>query len=152
MVMEACPISNDSRNEPVVRAVAALVAVLTLIAVVLEPLWAAMVLVALAADFGIRGFARPRHSPLATLGRIIVNALGLPPKPVNAGPKRFAARVGLIMSAAAAVLFAVGAVDAARVVAGVLVACAALEAVFAFCVGCKLYGILPVRIARTLAQ
>ena len=152
MVMEACPISNDSRNEPVVRAVAALVAAVTLGAAVLGSYWASVVLLALAADFGIRGFARSRYSPLATLGRMIVNAFGLPPKPVNAGPKRFAARIGLVMSASAAVLFAVGAIDAARAVAGVLVACAMLEAVFALCVGCKVYAVLPSRVARALAR
>jgi len=152
MVLESCPISRDSRNEPVVRAVAALVVTVTLGAVALGSFWASLVLVVLAADFGIRGFARPRYSPLATLGRVIVNTLGLPPKPVNAGPKRFAARIGLVMSACAAALFAAGAIDAARAVAGVLVVCATLEAAFAFCVGCKVYAVLPTRIARALAQ
>jgi Domain of unknown function (DUF4395) len=152
VVLQACPISRESRNERVVRAVAVLVAAVTAAAVAAGPRWAPWVLLALAADFAVRGFGRPVHSPLATVGRIVVNFLGLPAKPVDAAPKRFAARIGVVFSAGSAALFAAGATTAAVVVAPVLIVCAVLEAAFAFCVGCRVYALLPSRLAGVLAR
>lgn len=152
MIMQVCPISRETRNEHVVRVVAALVSIITAGALAVGPPFASWILGVLAADFAVRGFGRPRYSPLATLGRIVVNAFRLPPEPVDAAPKRFAARIGIVFSSAAALLFAIGAPLRADVIGGVLIACALLEAAFALCIGCKVYALLPDSLAQALVR
>lgn len=151
MVFQSCPISAESRNENVVRAVAGIVVFIAAVAVAAGSAVAAILFAALAVDFSVRGFGKPKYSPLAGLGRAIANILGLPPKPVNAAPKRFAARIGTGMSIAAALFYAAGTASVAAGIAAVLIVCATLEAAFGFCVGCKVYALLPRRVSQLLA-
>ena len=72
----------------------------------------------------------------------MANTLRLSPKPVDAAPQKFAARIGIVFSALSGLLF----------VAGVLVVCATLEAALGYCVGCKVYALLPRPLARALAK
>jgi len=148
----ACPLSGESRNEVVVRLVAALVVVISAGAVAAGPPVAPWVFLALSADFVVRGFARPKYSLLATLARGVANTLRLSPKPVDAAPKRFAARIGVVFTIASGALYLSGAPLAGSIIAGVLIACAVLESVFAICVGCTVYSVLPARMARALAR
>ncbi|HEY5506661.1 MAG TPA: DUF4395 domain-containing protein [Coriobacteriia bacterium] len=152
MVFQSCPISGDTRNERVVRIVAAFVVAVSAVSATQPRLIAVAVLLALAADFAVRGFGRPRYSPLATLGRGVANLARLSPKPVDAAPKRFAARIGLAFAFSAATLHLVYLPVAALSVTGVLVACATLEAALGLCVGCRVYSLLPPRLALALAR
>ncbi len=152
MVFQACPISGDSRNERVARVVAAFVIAIVVAAVVLGPPWAGVILLLLALDFAVRGFGSARRSPLATLARGLANTLRLTPKPVDAAPKKFAARIGVVFSALSGLLYVTRLPAAALVVAGVLVVCATLEAALGYCVGCKVYALLPRPVARALAR
>ncbi|PKQ16930.1 MAG: DUF4395 domain-containing protein [Actinobacteria bacterium HGW-Actinobacteria-7] len=147
----ACPISRETRNEHVARAVAALV-VIVVAGAVASGRPAPWILLALAADFIVRGYYSPRMSPLAAIGRAITRGLGLAPKPVDAAPKKFAARIGVVFSVASALLYLVGAPVAGLAVVGVLVVCATLEATLGYCVGCKVYALLPRSIAIVLAR
>ena len=61
------------------------------------------------------------------------------PKTVNAGPKLFAARIGIVFSAAVVILHLIGLPFSAFTVAGVFAFCAFLEAAFSFCVACRIY-------------
>jgi len=152
MVFQACPISGESRNERVARIVAAFVVVIVLVAAGLGAPWGATILFALAVDFVVRGFGDAKRSPLATLARGVANTLRLSPKPVDAAPKKFAARIGVVFSSLSGLLFAAGLPVAALAVAGVLIVCATLEAALGYCVGCKVYAILPRPVARALAK
>jgi len=58
----------------------------------------------------------------------------------DAGPKRFAARVGLGFSAALLVLTNTGHRGATLAIAGILLFCAILESVLGFCVGCRVWS------------
>ena len=82
----------------------------------------------------------------------MANTLRLSPKPVDAAPQKFAARIGIVFSALSGLLFVAGVPAAAVVVAGVLVVCATLEAALGCCVGCKVYALLPRPLARALAK
>ena len=151
-MFQACPISGDSRNERVARIVAALVVGIVVAAALLGAPWAWVILLLLAVDFAVRGFGSPRRSPLATLARGLAHALRLSPKPVDAAPKKFAARIGVFFSALSGLLFVAGIPAAALLVAAILVLCATLEAGLGYCVGCELYAALPRPIARALAR
>lgn len=114
-------------------------------AVVVRGPLAAVVLFVLGADFAVRAFGQPRHSPLAAVARGMVHALKMRPQPVDAAPKRFAAKIGLVFSLSASVLFLAQVPVGAIAVAAILGFCALLESAFGVCIGCKVYAALPRR-------
>ena len=152
----SCPISGRQRDNTTARVVAGLAFVAAGAALVMgllaSPRGAAVVSVLLLADFIIRAFFLPKYSLLAVLGRSIVSGLGLPRRMVDSAPKVFAARIGVVFTLAAAVLYGASAVGAATVVLGVLLLCAGLEALFGFCLGCWLYSLLPRGLGNLLAR
>lgn len=133
-----CPFSLRKADETVVR----LVALMTfLIAITGIFTYLPLVALLLAIDFGIRALT-PWTSGLAFLGKTIAKTLKLPSKPINAGPKIFAARLGFGLALVIATLGFTGWTTAATILAGALAFFAALEAFFAVCVGCHLYTLL----------
>lgn len=96
----------------------------------------------LVVDFVPRALGKPQFSLLARAGRRIAGWLQLPASPVDAGPKQFAARLGLGMTAAMVVFSATGLGSVAVVLGGVLAVCAALEGFVGFCVGCTMYSLV----------
>jgi hypothetical protein len=91
-----------------------------------------------------RVLAGPTLSPLGQfVTRGIVPKLPMRPKYVPGPPKRFAQGVGAAFSLTALVLaIGLGQDAPAMVLIGVLAICAFLESAFAFCVGCKVFGLL----------
>jgi hypothetical protein len=131
-----CPVSAERVNENVVRTIAAAVIVLAGISVLLHNY---VLLLFLAADFALRAFTPGNWSLLRMLAVQLVRRFRLAARPVDAAPKRFAAGVGLVFALAAAAALFFGWDIAAYAILGVLLVCALLEAVFAFCVGCVVY-------------
>jgi hypothetical protein len=72
--------------------------------------------------------------------KIITPRLHIQHRFVAGPPKRFAQFVGLLFSATASVLWLLDFTTASRVVAAMLAAAAFLEAVFAVCLGCIMFG------------
>lgn len=107
-----------------------------------------LVVLALTQDFVVRALGRPRLSPLARLASGLVRLLGLPPRPADSAPKRFAAGIGVAFTATAGLLALAGLAMPAAVIAAVLLTCAALEGLLGFCLGCRVYALLP----RTLFE
>ncbi len=94
---------------------------------------------ALAADFGLRAAGWPDLSPVARAAGLARRLAGLAPRPVNAGPKRFAASVGCLFSLGTALALLAGARALGLGLAAVLAVCAGLEAAFGFCLACRLH-------------
>jgi hypothetical protein len=134
-----CPISLTSVNERVVQLNAALVAALVLITLFTPHKW---ILVLLAIDFLIRGFLRPAYSYLSAVSKMIVRLGGIRPIMVDAGPKVFAAKIGFVFCCGMVLAELLGYPSVSVVIGGVLAGCAGLEAIFRFCVGCKLYPLI----------
>ena len=128
-------------NSSVARVVAAGVVIMAVATILLDQPWITLVL-----SFGFiaRVAAGPRISPLAILAsKVIVPKFGLPYRPVAGPPKRFAAAMGIGFSVSAAVLaLGFGLHGIAYIVLGGLIFAATLEAVFGFCLGCRIFGIL----------
>jgi hypothetical protein len=97
----------------------------------------------LAVDFFIKGFIGLRKSPFTLLLRYILSALKVGVKPVNAGPKVFAAKIGFLFSLSVFVLLYFGFGGYGVLLSVMLGFFAFLEAAFGFCVACKIYGWLP---------
>ena len=100
-------------------------------------------LVPLAYGFWARVLTGPTLSPLGQFAtRVAAPRLG-DPKYVAGPPKRFAQAMGAVITTSAAIL-ALGfdATTAADVLLVLLIAAAALESIFAFCLGCQVFSLL----------
>lgn len=101
----------------------------------------AWLLLPLVYGFLMRVTTGPAFSPLAQIAtRVITPRLNVQHRFVPGPPKRFAQFVGLVFSAAAAVLWLFDLTFASRLVAAALVIAATLESVFALCLGCIMFG------------
>ena len=102
---------------------------------------AVWILIPLMYGFAARVLTGPALSPLGLLStKIITPRLQIQHRFVAGPPKRFAQFVGLLFSASASVLWLLDFTTASRVVAAMLAAAALLEAVFAVCLGCIMFG------------
>lgn len=146
---DACPISGKQVDQNACRLVAAFVVALGGLAIFFKP---SVIFLLLTVDFVVRGCGQPDLSPLSRLARFAIRSLGVSPKPTDAAPKMFAARIGSVLSLLAAILLLTGPVVAGAAVGSVLIACASLEALVGVCLGCRMYMLLPRRIAEALAR
>jgi hypothetical protein len=131
-----CPISNKKINERIAR----LNAILSVLLLGLFVLTANIfIIVFLFLDFFIRSAELSKYSPLTFVSVHIAGLLKLKPKLVNAGPKLFAARIGVLFNAGILLAVLFGSNTLAITLIAVFGACAFLEGVFAFCVACQIY-------------
>ena len=113
-------------NEKAARVVAGVVLVTVLAIFVTGAYW---VLIPLTYGFWARLLTGPTLSPLGwTAQNVIAPRLGAK-RPVPGPPKRFAQGMGALMSTTALVL-------------GLFVVAAGLESIFAYCLGCQVFGLL----------
>lgn len=131
-----CPISDKKINEKVARLNGAFTVLLLLI-FGFTGQW--FILAFLAADFLTRSGNLSRYSPVGFSSRKIVKILSLEELLINAGPKLFAARIGLVFSVIILLAFVTGMHLTALVFSSVLGVFSFLEAAFGICVACKIY-------------
>lgn len=151
----------DPVNEKAARAVAAQVlatSALTLfLSIAVDPRWLWLT-AALAVGFLARVLTGPTLSLFGQIAtRVLAPRLG-PAKVVPGPPKRFAQGMGLGMTTIATVLVAFGQTVPAQVLVGALVVAASLEAIFALCLGCKIFalgmriGVIPESVCEDCAN
>ena len=127
-------------NEKAARTVALVVMVLAALTLATSWYW---LLIPLAYGFLARVLTGPTLSPLGRLASsVLARHLG-PEKPVPGPPKRFAQGMGAAMTTSAAVAaLGFSAHGLADVLLAALILAAGLESIFAFCVGCQIFGLL----------
>jgi hypothetical protein len=128
-------------NELSARLVAGGVVIMTVAAIAFDQPW---VIIPIAYGFVARVLTGPTLSPLGLLvTRVITPRLPLRQKFVAGPPKRFAQGIGATLSLSALVAyFGFGSAGAAYVLLGAVAVAATLESVFAFCLGCAIFGLL----------
>jgi Domain of unknown function (DUF4395) len=128
-------------NELSARLVAGGVVIMAASAIVFDQPW---LLIPIAYGFVARVLTGPTLSPLGQLvTKVVTPRLPLPAKHVPGPPKRFAQGIGATFSLAAVIAyFGFGSSGAAYALLGAIVVAATLESVFAFCVGCAIFGVL----------
>ena len=125
-------------NETSARLVASGVVVQALLFLSLRQGW---LLVPLTCGFVARVLCGPRFSPLGRLvTEMITPRLAGPHRLVPGPPKRFAQGMGVAFSAGASVAWLSGHYTAALVLIVGLTGAAVLEAAFAICLGCMVFG------------
>lgn len=127
-------------DEHRVRIIAFQVIIFTALSLVFKSYWLAL---ALAADFSLRAFTY-YSSPLIVSAKVFSYWVKLPPKPVFARPKKFAALLGFIFSVIIAAFLYLGYNNSAYGVGLILVFCAGLESFLNICLGCYAYNWLVV--------
>lgn len=132
----ACPISNKKIDERVAR-LNGLFTFVLITGFIFTHLW--YIPAFLAFDFIIRSSELSKHSPLGIISRSIVKLLSSKKKLVNAGPKTFAARIGLIVSSAIFIFSIIEFNITALFLASILALFSFLETAFGYCVACKIH-------------
>jgi hypothetical protein len=131
-----CPVSDKKINSAVIR-IHASINVLIIGAFLLFPnIYVAMFLFA---DFLVRVINFPKLSVVGIVAQWIAKRLRLKGNQENAGPKLFAARIGLMFTFLIAASLIGGNVFAAMVLAGVLAFFSLLEGALGICVACLMY-------------
>lgn len=131
-----CPISDKKVNDRVTR----LNATFTVLLLILYVFTTNLSLISfLLIDFFLRSAELSQYSPIAFLSRNLVKLLKIKPKYVNAGPKIFAARIGVVFNICILVSAAFGSDLLGFSFTVVFGACAFLEAAFGLCVACQIY-------------
>jgi hypothetical protein len=126
-------------NEKAARVVAGVVAIAAALVLATGAYW---LLVPVAYGFWARVLTGPTLSPLGRFATTVAAPRLGEPKYVAGPPKRFAQGMGAAMTSVATVLWLAGATAAAGVLVAALLVAAALESVFAFCLGCQIFGLL----------
>ena len=125
-------------NDVAARTVAAGVIVMASVALATHQLW---LTIPLAYGFVARTACGPRFSPLGQIAtRVVAPRLGKTARRLPGPPKRFAQAMGAVFTLCALVAWGVGNALGAEILLAVLLLPATLEAVFAYCVGCQIFG------------
>ena len=132
----ACPISNKKIDERVAR-LNGLFTFLLITLFIFTHLW--FIPAFLAFDFLMRSTDLSKYSLMGFVSRSIVKLLSSEKKLVNAGPKTFAARIGLIVSSAIFILSLISLNITALALASILALFSFLETAFGYCVACKMH-------------
>jgi hypothetical protein len=93
-------------------------------------------------DFLVRFLGLKHYSLTYLVAHYITKKLELTPRMSDYAPKKFALHLGLIISSLIVVSLMFGLNQFASVIGVILLFCALLEALFEYCVGCKLYYVL----------
>jgi len=136
MTDPSCPVSTEKINENAARLVAFVVLLLSVIYILTGFIW---IFVLLSFDFFIRGFTTLQISPLKQFVKVLASVIPIKNKPVDAAPKKFAAKLGFIMSLVITALYFAGFISVSIYISYGLVLFASLESLAAVCVGCYIY-------------
>ncbi len=93
----------------------------------------------LSLDFLLRTGRFSRLSFIALISKTTIRVLKIQPNVINAGPKIFAARVGLIFNGLIILFWFMHFYPIAFFFTGIFGICAMLESVFDYCVACRIY-------------
>lgn len=141
-----CPISPKKIPGSLSRWVA-LIALLMLIGFFLTG-WVLLPAI-LSIDFLLRASDRSSYSPFAQLGRLVMQLYPQGKKLTNAGPKIFAARIGLVFSSGILIFSLAGFTQNALILTVILATFSFLEAFLGFCMACLIYPVVYKLVYRT---
>ena len=131
-----CPVSDKKVNERVARINGAFTVMLVIVFGFIYSIYPVIFLVI---DFLLRATNYSKYSIIGISSKGIVRYLALQDNFINAGPKIFAARIGLVFSVLISIAVAFDAYLPALALAGILGLFSFLEAAFGICVACQIY-------------
>ena len=141
-----CPISNKKVDENVARLNGGLTVTLLGLFLITNNIF---LIIYLLIDFFLRSAELSDYSPLANVSKFVIEKTGIKKKPINAGPKIFAARIGVVFNLAILISILFDLNTATYILVGIFGICAFLEAAIGFCVACQIYPFLYRLVYRT---
>ncbi len=135
----SCPISMHRIDTNIVRAISFQIVLFTLTLIITQEKFFALLILF---DFSVRAVRIMILSPFYMIGKFMLEGWGAEPKMCDESPKRFALYLGLFVSLGITLFLLGGEVQAAIFTASILLACALLETLFDFCIGCKIYYVI----------
>jgi len=100
------------------------------------------IIVPITADFAIRVFFGVKNSPICYGLKWALNKMHEEAHLVNAGPKRFAAKIGLTLTSILSLLYIFDFTFAYQIIGVISFIAVGAEAFFKYCVACKVYKLL----------
>ncbi|MFM7851794.1 MAG: DUF4395 domain-containing protein [Flammeovirgaceae bacterium] len=128
-----CPVDLVTVNDNKIRLVALQVFMLSILFLLID-FWPGMVLLVI--DFFARSTGWGKFSLLSFIAEILVKLIKVGEKPVDQAPKRFAARIGLVLTLLTAATWLLHFTTASFTLGCVLAFFSFLESFFGFCAGC----------------
>jgi hypothetical protein len=135
-MVKICPISERMVNENVTRLNALFTFILSILFILSGSFW---FLFAMVLDFGFRLISEGKLSPLIKVNSYIIEITNIRKVIINAGPKIFAARIGLLLSFLSLIFWLFNLNVATLTTVCILSFFSFLESAFGFCVACKIY-------------
>jgi hypothetical protein len=140
MTKTSCPISTELVNSNLTRTYS----FVTLIAIsfyVFTPYKEIIFISAI--DFIIRIFFGLKYSPICNIIKYILKIGNFQAHMVNAGPKKFAAKIGLIITVLMSMSFLMGLTYTSAILGTISLTAVGAEAIFGFCIACWMYSKMP---------
>jgi hypothetical protein len=134
-----CPTSNEWLNGNQVRINAALVCIISILSLWFQNPYLMGIL---ALDFFIRGFLKQPWSFLNLLSSYLVNTFSMDYVKENRAPKKFAAKIGSILSLLSLLFYYINFTTIFNAILIIIIGFSFLESVFKFCAGCIVYTFL----------
>ena len=131
-----CPVSDKKVDEHVTRVNGIFTVLLLIIFVLTQSI---IPVVFLAIDFFFRSSDYSKYSLIVNSSKEIVSYFELKQNFINAGPKIFAARIGLIFNCLIIISFVLNSFLPAYSLTGMLLLFSFLEAAYGICVACEIY-------------
>ena len=131
-----CPISEKKVDDHVARLNGGITLTLLILFSISSNVIPVLILLV---DFALRSGSLSRLSIFSFVSRYVLKTLAVKPEMINAGPKIFAARIGLFFSIAIIVSYILGIDSLVYALSGIFAICAFLESFFGYCVACQIY-------------
>ena len=138
-MQESCPIVNERVDEKIVRLNGLLVFIGLLSFVFFSYKWLILIVTA---DFFIRVFFGLKNSPICSFIKLGLDKTHSKPHLINAGPKKFAAKIGLFLTSTLSLLYIFNFETAGQVLGIISLIAVGAEVFFNYCVACKVYNII----------
>ena len=137
---QVCPISTERVNSTLTKVYS--IFTLSVITLFLFTPFKEIIYVS-AADFVIRIFFGIRYSPICTLIKFGLKVGNIPTHMINAGPKKFAAKIGMLFTVVISIGVIYNLPILSLITAVVAFIAIGAEVFFDYCIACKLYTYLP---------
>lgn len=136
--VEACPVSYDQVDKNLIKSYSTIV-LLVLIASLVFNYQIGLYFISI--DFVIRVFIGIKYSPLCTILTRTLHITPLKPLLVNAGSKKIAAQIGLLLSVLVNISYLLGWIMAAKMFSVIFIFAISLDLIFDYCLACKMQSL-----------
>jgi hypothetical protein len=138
-MVQICPVVDFKINKKVARLNALFTLIILVLFVFSDIKYPIFILVL---DFFTRAFLKGKYSIISFFSKSLLGLLKIEPEMINAGAKMFAARLGFLFCFLISIFYFFNILNAANIIALIVIVLASLEFFFDFCMGCTIYSVL----------